>query len=79
METNNNEFQTRDINEAAACLAVGLKLIRLEEGNGFYWFIIGSNKGQEVCNQFWAGELTVDAKKFSDALRGLKDRLFARK
>lgn len=73
------EFHTRDLSEAAAVLASNIKLLRLEEGQGFYFFVFEDKNTQTLCDRFWAGELTVDAKKYSDALRTLKDRLFARK
>lgn len=83
MEQNSNqalkEFFTKDLNEAGALLASNIKLIRLEPGQGFYYFVFEDKQAKEICNQFWAGELTINAKLFSDALRTLKDRLFARR
>jgi hypothetical protein len=81
MELNNkNEFFTKDLNEAAALVASNIRLIRLEQGQGFYYFVFNNKDAQNICDKFWAGELHLDnAKEFSDALRTLKDRLFARK
>ena len=83
MEQNSNqttkEFFTKDLNEAGVLLASNIKLLRLEQGQGFYYFVFENNQAQEICNKFWAGELTLNAKLFSDALRTLKDRLFARR
>lgn len=79
MEQTNNEYITKDLNEAGALLVSGIRLIRLERGSGFYWFIFENKNTQEICNKFWAQELLVDAKKYSDALRTLKDRLFAQR
>ena len=73
------EFFTKDINEAAAILTNDIKLIRLERENNFYWFVFENTDTQEICNRFWAGELIVNAKKFSDALMTLKDRIFAQR
>ena len=81
MEQNNSkkEFYTKDLNEAGALLASSIRLLRLESGGGFYYFVFEDNQTQEICNKFWSGELMIDAKKYSDALRSLKDRLFARR
>lgn len=77
---NHNEFLTKDLNEAAALLVSDIKLLRLEQGQGFYYFVFEDKQAKEVCNKFWAGELGLkNAKQFSDALRTLKDRLFARR
>lgn len=84
MENTNNrsnpkEFHTRDLSESAAILSCDIKLLRLEEGQGFYFFVFEDKDTQAVCDRFWAGDLIVSAKKFNDALRTLKDRLFARR
>lgn len=84
MDQNNSnqiqkEFFTKDLNEAGVMLASNIRLIRLEPGQGFYYFVFEDKQAQEICNKFWAGELMLNAKQFSDALRTLKDRLFARK
>jgi len=83
MEPNNKiimkEYRTKDLNEAGALLASNIKLIRLDQAQGFSYFIFEDKSAQEISNKFWTGELTVSAKQFSDALRTLKDRLFARR
>lgn len=73
------EFFTKDLNEAGAILASGIKLLRLDREANFYWFVFEDKSTQEVCNKFWSGELMLNAKQFSDALRSLKDRLFAQR
>lgn len=80
MENNNpREFLTKDLNEASALLVSGVKLLRLERGQGFYWFVFDSEKAKEISNKFWAGELLVDAQRYGDSLRKLKDRLFCQR
>lgn len=82
MEQNNSqskEFFTKDLNEAGILLASNIKLLRLEQGQGFYYFVFEDKQAQLICNKYWTGELTINAKQFSDALRTLKDRVFARK
>lgn len=83
MEHNNKmitkEYRTKDLNEAGALLASNIKLLRLDQAQGFSYFVFEDKQAQETSNKFWTGELTVYAKQFSDALRTLKDRLFAQK
>lgn len=71
------EFYTKDLNEASALLASDQKLLRLEKESHFYWFVFQDIHTKEISNKFWSGDLLIDAKKFSDAIRTLKDRLFA--
>lgn len=75
----NNEFFTKDLNEASALLVSGVKLLRLERGQGHYWFVFEKQNAQEISNKFWSNELLVDAQRYSDAIRRLKDRLFAQR
>ena len=76
----NPEFRTKDLNEAAFILCKGARLLRLEKDemtNDFYFVFVGRNC-EDLANQFWAREGSVPAKDYSDSLRTLKDRLFAR-
>jgi len=73
------EFHTRDLSESAAILSCDIKLLRLEEGQGFYYFVFEDKDTQAICDRFWSGDLVLSAKKFNDSLRTLKDRLFARR
>ncbi len=74
-----NEFYTKDLNEAGAILVSNIKLLRLEREHNYYWFVFENKNTQAICNNFWSQDLSVDAKKYSDALRTLKDRLFAQR
>jgi hypothetical protein len=79
MEQNNKEYLTKDLGEAAALVAEGVKLHRLEKDSSFCWFVFEKNNSEETSNKYWSGNLLVDAKKYNDSLRTLKDRLFAQK
>lgn len=74
-----NKYKTKDLGEAAALLAAGIKFLRLEKASSFYWFVFENEKSQEVSSAYWSGDLSVVAKKYNDSLRTLKDRLFAHK
>lgn len=73
------EYFTKDLGEAAAIVAKGVKLSRLEKDSSFCWFVFDKKSSEEISNKYWSGELQLDAKKYSDSLRSLKDRLFAQK
>lgn len=74
------EYRTKDLGEAAALSCSSTKLLRLEKEDNFFWFIFSNNDTcQKLSNNYWSGDLRVSAKEYSDALRSLKDRLFARK
>jgi hypothetical protein len=77
---NAKEFRTKDLNEAGVILASGIKLIRLEQAdNRSFYFVFEDQNNQDLCDRFWAEELMINAKRYCDALRSLKDRLFARR
>ncbi len=81
METkSNSEYLTKDIGEAAALLSSSVKLRGLQRDSNFYWFVFEDKKRcQEVANQYWFGQLLINAKSYQDALRTLKDSMYARK
>jgi len=73
------QYKTKDIYEAAALLASKEKLVGLEKDSGFYWFVFGTRDASlKASDLFWRNELQVLAKDYADAIRTLKDRLFAR-
>jgi len=76
----NGEYATKDLGEAAALVCSSIKLQRLQKENRFFWFVF-SNKieCEKLADRYWSGTLMVSAKQYSDALRSLKDRLFAQK
>lgn len=69
-------FRTRDFWLAGALLASGKNLLRLDWQDGRAHFIFADLTDCEQATQaYWAGDLNVSAKAFTDALRTLKDRL----
>lgn len=75
-----DEYRVKDLGEAAALLCKSVKLLRLEQERGFSWFIFQSKDFcQKISNNYWFGELLINAKSYQDALRTLKDRLFAQR
>lgn len=75
-----NEYKTRDLHEAAFLYAKGKKLLRLEGGGREFWFIFDDTEACELLvDTYWSKEAQVIVKEYVDALRTLKDRIFARK
>ena len=72
-------YKTKDLYEASAIYASGKKLLKLEEEGKFYWFIYKGNECGELANKYWSGELNLSAKVYADAIRTLKDRVFAQR
>lgn len=73
------EYRTKDFGEASALYCESLELVRLDKGEGFYWFIFNNfGKCTELSSKYWMGELLVNAKKYKDSMRDLKERLFSR-
>lgn len=75
----NKDYFTKDLGEAAALVAEGVRLLHLEKDSSFCWFVFERKNSEIVSNKYWSGNLLVDAKKYNDSLRTLKDRLFAQK
>lgn len=73
-------YQTKDLYEAALLQAHDLKLLKLVKENNYYWFAFeDKTKAEELSVQFWQGVVKVNAKLYAEAIRRLKDRIFARK
>ena len=74
-----NRYLTKDLYEASALCALGCKLIELKNEGKFYWFIFEGSDCQKLASQYWTEEISVNAKRYADAIRTLKDRIFAQK
>lgn len=75
-----DEYATKDLGEAAALVCGFAKLLRLQKENKFYWFVF-ANKTlcEQLANEYWSGDLKINAKQYNESLRSLKDRLFAQR
>ena len=73
------QYKTKDFYEASCLIAKKVKLISLEKDTSFYWFCFENwDASRKISDLFWRNELNVSAKDYADAIRTLKDRLFAR-
>ncbi len=71
-------YQTSDLSEAALLDAARAKLLRMEPTGNRYWFVY-ANRGEcaRIVDSYWSREAMVNAKDYADALKGLKDRIYA--
>lgn len=76
--SNNLEYRTKDLGEASALLASGISLLRLERESSYFYFIFENKDTKIISDKYWFGELLINARHYNDAIRSLKDRLFAR-
>lgn len=71
-------YETQSIHEAAFCLCSGLKLHSMDRRDGSrVTFAFEGKEASRIADGFFNGA-KVEARKFSDALRSLKDRVFKR-
>lgn len=74
------QYKTKDFYEASCLIARRKRLLFLEKDANFYWFVFDDDKDvcQKISNKFWRNELIVFARDYADAIRTLKDRIFAK-
>jgi hypothetical protein len=76
-QTAHQEFQTRDLQIAAALSAAGQALIRLDWQDGRAYFIFrNQSRCEGLVQAYWSGDLKAAAKDYFNSMRELKDRLF---
>lgn len=69
-------YSTKDFWLAGGLMASGKTLMRLDWQGGRAFFVFSDLEKCATAEQtYWAGDLKVSAKAFTDALRTLKDRL----
>ena len=75
-----NVYFTKDLYEASLLIACKIKLLKLVKENNYYLFAFENKaKAEELSAKFWLREIDVDAKAYAEAIRSLKDRIFARR
>ena len=73
-------YQTKDLYLASLLFTQHLKLIKLVKQENFFWFVFeDKTKAEELSALFWNRNVLVDAKAYAEAVRCLKDMIFARK
>lgn len=73
-----NLYKTRDLGECAVLLLKNQRLFKMEKLGKTYWFYF---ENIPVCNQisneYFFGDLTVNAREFYQMVTRLKNRIFS--
>jgi hypothetical protein len=74
-------YKIKDIGEASALLTKGIKLVRLEKGEGAYFlFVFGNAKlAKAVGHTYWFGNLLQNVKRYNESLHNLKDMVHSQR
>lgn len=76
--TFNNTFKTKDLYEGAVLYAKGMKLLTTERVESKCWFVFSqAEECKKISDSYWRQELVLNGKALVDAIRTLKDRIFA--
>lgn len=72
-------YQSRDLYESAFlyldCVLSGIK----REGSTVWFIFEEREKCSQLSQEYWSKEAVVKAKNYADAIRSLKDLIFAKK
>ncbi len=73
-------YHTKDLYEASFLYAHRQKLLSLKKDGKYYWFVFDDKSCcEELSKGYWSGEIEINAKAYSDAIRTLKDRIFSKR
>jgi hypothetical protein len=73
-----NTYQTKDLYEAAFLYSCRIKLLGLEGENNYYWFVFENKSlADEMAYKYWQREGLVEAYAYAEAIRLLKNRIYA--
>lgn len=73
-----NVYETKDLYEASFLYASGCLLLRLEKTEKDYYFVfLDSVFCSNLSNEYWNYSSQIPAKKLTDAIKSLKERLFS--
>ena len=72
-------FKTKDLYEASLCIAEGMTLDRMEKVGNVCWFIFVEQKScEDLMTAYWNGQALTNARAYANAIRNLKDMIFAK-
>jgi len=79
MNNTTNEYQTKNIGEAAGFIARDIKLIRINRENEVCFFVFDNkSKCEQLSRDFFFGELLVNARIFFESEKRLKQLIFTK-
>lgn len=71
-------YKTKDLAESAALIIKNIRLIRIDREGRICWFVFDNKEEcEKLSNQFFFGELQVNAREYYEALGRLKNRIFS--
>lgn len=74
----NNTYKTKDLSESAALLIRKQHLVEIQREGKICWFIFEDLQNcKKISNEFFFGELMVNAREYYQAISRLKNRIFA--
>lgn len=77
-KTNEDVYKVKDLYEASFIYASNIPLIRLEQVGNSYFFVFANKEACETArDDFWSYNTSIDAKRLTDAIKSLKERLFS--
>lgn len=72
-------FESRDLYISAVCLAVGLKLLRLEKDSrtrmATFVFSDPHNNSSQIISKHWSNKLMISSRGLIEAINELKTRI----
>jgi hypothetical protein len=72
-----NYYSTKDLYEAAALRANNHSYHGHRRENGIFWFLFSQQQDVKLAARaYWNYQLSVDAKTFTDSIKGLKEIIF---
>jgi len=80
MEHSSENFESFDLGCCAACVALGfeLKELKREEGQKKVKFVfLNNDRIKKVVDQYWNGNLQVNASEYFSAIKNIKNRLYS--
>lgn len=74
-----NIYRTRDLSEAAALLICKKHFIQIQREGKVCWFVFEDlEECKQISNEFFFGELIVNARDYYQIITKLKNRIFAK-
>lgn len=74
----NTNYKTRNLAEAAYLFALGHPPELEQEPNSTIWWFVFPAECEELTKKYWDKTGLVSGKDYADALRNLKERIFAK-
>jgi hypothetical protein len=73
-----NTYRTRELSEAAVLLLKGQHLLEINRIGKISWFVFEDKRQcEKISNEFFFGELLVNARTYYETITRLKGRIFA--